>query len=172
MISSVVVGLIVYFVTASDSVPEAKPLSTQNAATVASNTTSDIVTPQVDNDRFEQPNTTAPNIEEPTGPMAAIKFEQDMYDYGTIKQQSNNTHHFKFSNTGDVPLVISNAQGSCGCTVPSWPKEPILPGATGEIEVVFTPKKGQVGKDEKTVTITANIPTKTYTLKIRANVTE
>jgi hypothetical protein len=83
-------------------------------------------------------------------------------------------HTYTFTNTGSEPLVISNAKGSCGCTVPSWPKEPIAPGATGEILVRFDSKgKGRVGggAQTKTVTITANTtpPDTRITIKGKVN---
>ena len=64
---------------------------------------------------------------------AQIKFEKDVHDYGNIKQHASGACEFKFTNTGNAPLVISNAQGSCGCTVPDWPKDPIKPGGTAVI---------------------------------------
>ena len=76
---------------------------------------------------------------------------------------------FKFTNTGSEPLIIEDAKGSCGCTVPVYPKEPIKPGETGEIEVEYSPGKQQ-GAQSKTVTITANTDPITTTLNISANV--
>ncbi|HRN42636.1 MAG TPA: DUF1573 domain-containing protein, partial [Vicingus sp.] len=73
------------------------------------------------------------------------------------------------TNTGSEPLIIENASGSCGCTVPTFPKEPIAPGKTGEIEVVYSPGTQQ-GAQTKTVTITANTEPITTTLNITANV--
>lgn len=84
-----------------------------------------------------------------------IEFAESQFDFGTLKDGDKARHIFKFKNTGDKPLTISNAQGSCGCTVPQFPKEPIMPGAEGEINVEFD-SKGKVGKQSKTVTITAN----------------
>lgn len=102
----------------------------------------------------------------PTGPLTSIKFDNDTYDWGTVMDGQTVTHVFKFTNTGKEPLVINNAKGSCGCTVPEWPKEPIAPGKTGEIKVVFDSKgKGAAGgkDDSKRVTITANTePVDTY----------
>ena len=70
-------------------------------------------------------------------------------------------HIFEFTNTSNNPLTISNAKGSCGCTVPEWPKEPIAPGEVGEIKVKYD-SKGKKGKQSKTVTLTANtIPANT-----------
>ena len=78
-------------------------------------------------------------------------------------------HTFKFKNTGNSPLIISEAKGSCGCTTPSWSGDTIKPGEDGYIEVKFD-SDGRVGSNSKTVTITANtIQNKTY-LKINANV--
>ncbi|KXK39333.1 MAG: DUF1573 domain-containing protein [Saprospiraceae bacterium] len=102
----------------------------------------------------------------PTGPTTTIKFDEDVYDWGTIMDGDKMTHVFKFKNTGNEPLIISNAKGSCGCTVPEYPKDAIAPGKSGEIKVVFDSKgKGAVGgkDDTKRVTITANTdPVDTY----------
>ena len=102
----------------------------------------------------------------PTGPLTSIKFDQDTYDWGKVMDGDKVTHVFKFKNTGNEPLIISNAKGSCGCTVPEWPKDAIAPGKSGEIKVVFDSKgKGAVGgkDDSKRVTITANTdPVDTY----------
>lgn len=91
----------------------------------------------------------------PAGPTTTMKFDELEFDYGTIDQGEKVNHTYKFSNTGSEPLIISNAKGSCGCTVPSWPKEPIPVGGTGEIAVQFD-SKGKKGKQSKRVTITAN----------------
>jgi hypothetical protein len=102
----------------------------------------------------------------PVGPLTSIKFDNPNYDWGKVNDGDKVTHIFKFSNTGKEPLIISDAKGSCGCTVPEWPKEPIAPGGKGEIKVVFDSKgKGsKEGKlDTKKVTITANTdPAQTY----------
>ena len=80
-----------------------------------------------------------------------------------------NKYSFSFTNSGNEPLKISNAKGSCGCTVPNWPKEPILPGESGKIDVVFRPSKGQAGsKQTKTVTVSANTTPENTILKITA----
>lgn len=102
----------------------------------------------------------------PAGPLTSIKFDNPNYDWGKVNDGEKVTHIFKFTNTGKEPLIISDAKGSCGCTVPEWPKEPIAPGGKGEIKVVFDSKgKGsKEGKlDTKKVTITANTdPAQTY----------
>nr|MBP7273482.1 DUF1573 domain-containing protein [Saprospiraceae bacterium] len=68
----------------------------------------------------------------PTGPTTSIEFKEVEYDYGTIKAGEKAVHIYKFKNTGKEPLIISDAKGSYGCTVPQWPKEPISPGKEGE----------------------------------------
>lgn len=102
-------------------------------------------------------------------PKTTISFASMEHDFGTIKQDSENKYVFTFTNTGKEPLLIENAQGSCGCTVPNYPKEPIAPGGTGEIEVVYKPGK-QENQQNKTVTVTANTEPKQTTLRISANV--
>ncbi len=98
-----------------------------------------------------------------------MAFAEINHNFGTIKQDSKNTKIFKFTNTGAEPLIIEDAKGSCGCTVPVYPREPIKPGETGEIEVVYSPGKQQ-GNQNKTITITANTNPITTTLNISANV--
>lgn len=107
--------------------------------------------------------------EVPAGPSTSIKFEEMEHDFGTIEQDTKNTKIFKFTNTGENPLIISNATGSCGCTVPNYPRNPIAPGETGEIEVVYSPGK-QVNQQTKTVSITANTEPSTTVLRVKANV--
>lgn len=100
-----------------------------------------------------------------------IEFEKDVHDYGTIKQHGNGTYEFKFKNTGTEPLTISNAKGSCGCTVPEWPKEPIAPGESGSIKVKYDTKR--VGPFGKSVTLQSNASNEpTKTIRIKGNVEE
>lgn len=112
----------------------------------------------------EMPATDAPAV--PTGPITKIGFAETDFDFGSIKDGEKVTHIFKFTNSGENPLVISNAQGSCGCTVPEWPKEAIAPGKTGEIKVIFdSAGKGspEGSPQAKRVTLTANTdPVETY----------
>lgn len=105
----------------------------------------------------------------PTGPTTTISFEDNTFDFGDVDDGEKVSHVYEFTNTGNEPLVISNAKGSCGCTVPQWPKTPIPPGETGEIVVEFN-SKGKTGKQTKRVTITANTdPAQTF-LTITGNV--
>jgi len=100
---------------------------------------------------------------------AQIEFEKETHDYGTINQYADGTCEFKFTNTGNEPLVISNAKGSCGCTVPQWPREPIAPGKTGVIKVKYDTKRvGIIGKSVTLQSNATNEPTKT--IRIKGNV--
>ncbi len=85
---------------------------------------------------------------------AAIVFDEDIHDYGDVPHGGNGTFAFVFKNTGSEPLLISNAKGSCGCTVPTWPKEPIAPGASASIDVTYDTQR--VGAINKSVTIMSN----------------
>ncbi len=117
------------------------------------------------------PNPVNTPVEAPSGPTTTISYSEEVHDFGTIKQDSENEHIFKFTNTGTEPLLISNARGSCGCTVPQYPTEPIAPGQSSEIKVVYKPGK-QKGNQSKTVTVTANTTPAQTRLQISANVEE
>lgn len=99
---------------------------------------------------------------------AEIEFEKEVHDYGTMKQYGDASCEFKFTNTGTAPLIISNAKGSCGCTVPQWPREPIAPGATGVIAVKYDSKR--VGLINKSVTITSNASEPSTVLRIKGTI--
>lgn len=106
---------------------------------------------------------------EPTPGNAAFEFEKTEHDFGTIKTEANVEYTFKFKNTGTEPLIISEARGSCGCTVPEYSKEPIPVGGDGVISVSFDPK-GKSGIQRKTVTITANTNPARTTINIVSDV--
>lgn len=99
---------------------------------------------------------------------ADIKMDKLEHDYGNIKQGGNGECEFKFTNNGKEPLVITNCQGSCGCTVPQCPKEPILPGKTGVIKVKYDTNRP--GNIYKTVTVTSNAKSGNVVLTIKGNV--
>src|SRR6185503_15601854 len=103
------------------------------------------------------------NSNDPNAP--EITFESDIHDFGTIEFGGNGVYNFKFTNTGKSPLIISNARGSCGCTVPKWSKEPIKKGETGEINVSYDTKRP--GPFTKTVTVTSNAKTASKILTIK-----
>ncbi|MFC5976703.1 MULTISPECIES: DUF1573 domain-containing protein [Flavobacterium] len=97
---------------------------------------------------------------------AGMVFENETIDYGTIAHNADGNRQFVFVNNGTKPLIITNTQGSCGCTVPTTPKEPIAPGAKGVIGVKYATDR--IGAFTKTVTVTSNAegqPTKTLTIK-------
>lgn len=98
-----------------------------------------------------------------------ISFSETEHDFGTIEQGENVEHTFQFTNTGKAPLVITNATSTCGCTVPTWTKEPIAPGESGEMLVKFN-GTGQ-NQVTKTVTLTANTQAGQEQIKIKAFVT-
>ena len=100
---------------------------------------------------------------------SAITFTEENYDFGTITQGEKVSHSFKFKNTGSTDLLIISAQGSCGCTVPSYPKEPIAPGKESNVDVVFD-SDGKSGKVEKTVTLLTNCVPNTNVLTIHSNI--
>ncbi|MDX1943585.1 MAG: DUF1573 domain-containing protein [Saprospiraceae bacterium] len=99
---------------------------------------------------------------------AVIAFETETIDYGVIEQNADGLRIFKFKNTGTEPLIIKNAQGSCGCTVPSYSNAPVLPGETGEIKVKYATDR--IGKFTKTVTLTTNATVETTRLTIKGEV--
>ena len=99
-----------------------------------------------------------------------MTFEQTEIDYGTIAQGSDPLRKFKFKNTGTEPLVIKNARGSCGCTVPTYKKEPITAKESGDIEVRYDTQR--VGPFTKTVTIETNEGEQPRVLTIKGVVTE
>ncbi|HEY4628664.1 MAG TPA: DUF1573 domain-containing protein [Flavobacterium sp.] len=97
---------------------------------------------------------------------AGMVFANETIDYGTIAHNADGKREFVFTNNGNKPLIITNTQGSCGCTVPTSPKEPIAPGAKGIIGVKYATDR--VGPFTKTVTVTSNAAgqaTKTLTIK-------
>jgi len=104
-----------------------------------------------------------------SGKVAVMTFAEGEFDFGTIDQGTPQEHIFKFTNTGDADLIIVDAKSSCGCTVPEYTKDPVAPGATGELLVKFNGSgKNQVSK---TVTITTNTAAGKETIKIKAFVT-
>jgi hypothetical protein len=101
--------------------------------------------------------------------MAQIEFKEETMDFGTIKAGEVVTKVFEFTNTGKAPLVISDAQASCGCTVPEWPRSPIAVGESNKIIAKFD-SNGKSGKIDKTITITSNTSPNTTKLRITGNI--
>lgn len=97
-----------------------------------------------------------------------MTFEVTTIDYGTIEKGADPVRHFKFTNTGNEPLIIKSAKGSCGCTVPTYPQEPIMPGESANIDVRYDTQR--VGNFNKQVTLTTNETDSTHTLTIKGEV--
>ena len=89
---------------------------------------------------------------------AEITFEKLSHDYGTVTMDASGLTDFKFKNTGTEPLILSNVITTCGCTVPEWPKEPVLPGKTGVIKINYTRMKtpGVINKQVKVISNAKN----------------
>ncbi len=98
-----------------------------------------------------------------------LSFEEVEHDFGTITEGDKVEYTFKFTNTGKSNLIIDNASAQCGCTIPNWPKEPIAPGAKGEIHVEFN-SAHKSGLTNKVVTVNANTIPSATTVKIIANI--
>ncbi len=112
---------------------------------------------------------TPPPAQAPVDPNAAVmSFETKEHDFGTIEQDANGTYLFMFTNTGKEPLVIKEAHGSCGCTVPRWPHAPVNPGQKDTIKVTYDTHR--VGMFTKTVTITSNGKDSPLVLSIKGKV--
>ena len=95
----------------------------------------------------QQATTTNPEQAAPTVQGPLIEFEKVVHDYGQIQQGANGESEFKFKNAGTEPLVLTNVQASCGCTVPTWPREPVMPGQESSIKVRYdTNRLGHIGK--------------------------
>jgi len=105
------------------------------------------------------------------GDAPVMTFEKDVHDFGKIIQGEKVSYKFKFTNTGASDLLITDAKGSCGCTVPEYPRNPVKPGESGEIDVVFD-STGKTGQQNKKVTITANTVPNTITLAINGMIEE
>jgi len=103
--------------------------------------------------------------------VARMTFESLSFDYGDVKEGEIVTHVFRFVNDGKVPLLINNAHSTCGCTVPTWPKEQVDPGASGEIDVEFN-TSNKSGFQEKPIIITANTFPATTKVYLRGYVNE
>ena len=122
----------------------------------------------------QTPATTAPATPAPVAApenknAADFKFDVEEYNFGTIKQGESVNYDFNFVNTGKDPLIITEAHGSCGCTVPVWPKDPIKKGEKAQIKVTFN-STGKMGMQDKTVTITSNAKEPSKVLHLKGNV--
>ncbi|KWW40596.1 MAG: hypothetical protein F083_1522 [bacterium F083] len=98
-----------------------------------------------------------------------IEFEKVVHDYGDVPYNGNGECEFRFTNTGTEPLLVQKPKSSCGCTIPSWPNEPILPGESDVIKVTY--RTNRAGNINKTVTVTSNaVKNSTVVLRIKGRV--
>ncbi|MEZ4886172.1 MAG: DUF1573 domain-containing protein [Chitinophagales bacterium] len=98
---------------------------------------------------------TPPKPQKPAAPVAQFKFDEKEYNFGTVKVGTKVEHDYYFTNTGEVPLIIVDANSTCGCTIPEVPTEPIPPGGRSKVKVTFD-STGKIGMQDKHVTIIAN----------------
>ena len=108
--------------------------------------------------------------EKPTGPLPKADFETVEHDFGTVSEGGKVSYVYKVKNNGQAPLIIQNAQPSCGCTVPDWTREPIPVGGTGFVKAEFD-TNGKQGVQTKTITVTSNTWPKATTLRFKAMIT-
>jgi hypothetical protein len=97
-----------------------------------------------------------------------IEFDKLVHDYGTMEQHGDGKCEFKFTNTGKEPLILSNVRSSCGCTVPEWPRQPVLPGQSEVINVKYDTKR--IGMINKSIHVYSNAKTSPVTLKITGKI--
>lgn len=103
---------------------------------------------------------------------ATIVFENDTYNFGKIKKGEIVTYTFKFKNSGQEPLIIKDAIATCGCTVPEIPKEPIKPGESGDLKVVFNSQGKPAGAQDKAVTVVSNAVNNPVSIRLTGEITE
>ncbi|MEO1049831.1 MAG: DUF1573 domain-containing protein [Bacteroidota bacterium] len=107
--------------------------------------------------------------QEENQPGPKITFEEESRDFGDIYQGDKIQHTYVFENTGDEPLILTNVQTTCGCTVPQWPRDPIAPGQQGKLEVVFN-SSGKIGRQNKVITVISNAVNSTERITLITNV--
>jgi Protein of unknown function (DUF1573) len=157
----------------SSAMPSTSPTQAATASAVAATATEAAPTAKAAESVTPSANQVSPApanpVSQSNGKSTTIKFDEMSYDWGKLKEGEKMTHIFKFKNTGNNDLIISDARGSCGCTVPEWPKEPIKAGKGGEIKVIFD-SAHKNGPQSKTVTLTANTDPTNVVLMIKGNV--
>jgi hypothetical protein len=152
--------------------PNAKEISPASADAVAPINPAPTETPnptQVQSPQSQNQTTTNVTMPVVDANATQMTFNKKEHDFGTIKQGDKVNYTFTYTNTGKKDLIISNAMGSCGCTVPEYSKEPLKPGKSAKMKVSFD-STGKTGSQSKTVTIKANVPNGMETLIIKSNV--
>ncbi len=120
-------------------------------------------------EKQRQTQNTSQSKGQPDNPNAPIvEFDKLVHDYGEIEQHGNGKCEFKFTNTGKEPLILSNVRSSCGCTVPEWPRQPILPGQSDVIKVKYDTKR--IGMINKSVHVYSNAKVSPISLKIKGKI--
>ena len=160
-----ILGMSSFFVACSGEKSSEASTEETNANTEIANTATDDASSMTTNTEVVNAETEG----ETTANLAAIQFEEIEHDFGNIKEGETVDHTFKFKNTGDAPLIITNVKGSCGCTASDWTKEPVAPGAEGSVTLSFN-SSGKAGAQNKTATITANIPGGQTIISFKGNV--
>ena len=112
--------------------------------------------------------TTQANLQADNPNAPVIEFDKMVHDYGTLAYGSDGNCEFKFTNTGKEPLILHKVKASWGCTIPAWPKDPVLPGKSEVIVVRYNTKK--VGNINKSITVQSNATQSTVILKIKGRV--
>jgi hypothetical protein len=162
MKKTIVLLTLLTFFACNDSNDEKK--NTVDSAVAASDMTEE--------ERLKELERIAKEESEKAATTTSMTFDKMIIDFGKIKEDTEHKASYTVRNTGNVPLIIEKVDVSCGCTTAKKPEKPILPGGTDKIEIVFHPKVGQLDKQEKTVTITANTEPSTEVLTIKAFVIE
>jgi len=110
------------------------------------------------------------NVESTEGGIGKMEFTESVYNFGQINEGEIVNHTFTFKNTGNHPVILAQVSASCGCTTPTYTSTPILPGKTGQIEVEFN-SDGQVGQQQKIITIASNAESNIMTVQLKGEVT-
>ncbi|HLS94453.1 MAG TPA: DUF1573 domain-containing protein [Sphingobacterium sp.] len=121
-----------------------------------------------DNRTSEESDSLSVQEQENTG-IGKIEFVESAFDFGQVKEGEIVEHVFSFKNTGTAPLILSQVSASCGCTTPSYTQTPVLPGREGEIKVSFD-SNGQIGKQQKIVTVVSNAENGVATIQLKGEV--
>jgi hypothetical protein len=116
--------------------------------------------------RLQQQDQANEQANNPNAPI--INFDKTVHDYGTMQQHADGNCEFKFTNDGKEPLILSNVRSSCGCTVPTWPRQPILPGQSEVIKVKYDTKR--IGMINKSIHVYSNAKVSPLTLKIKGKI--
>ncbi|MDF2518999.1 MAG: hypothetical protein K0R59_4295 [Sphingobacterium sp.] len=101
--------------------------------------------------------------------LGKVEFAESAFDFGQVKEGAEVKHTFVLKNTGDAPIILSKVTASCGCTQPEFSKSPILPGKTSDIHVTFK-SEGQVGKQQKIITVQSNASNSMTTVQLKGEV--